>query len=322
MAKPMNADQLIAALRKWGVKYKEYPGWRTRTRPGGIIEARGIVKHHTGGGSASDDYLYFLFVRGRPEDGIPGPLCNVATAPDGTLHLGAIGRANHAGSGSQATMNHVVAEDYNGYADELAPGPDSVNGNAYYYGDEIIYSGLTPPTDAAYRTSVLHAAAVCDFHGWSALSVIAHREHTRRKADPGKVPMTKFRTDLATVLRIGPDVTWEGKTPIAPTPAPSEELFTVGQFEDIMAKLNKIDTDATSRYQDVANRVQAVLNEERARYTDYVGRFNAVLNDLAADPNNPITPEDVAQFREMAASVDRIEQALAAEPPAAELPKA
>jgi len=217
MATPITADQLIAALRKWGVKYKEYPGWRTRTRPGGIVAARGLVEHHTGGGSASDSYLYFLFVEGRPEDGIPGPLCNVATAPDGTLHVGAIGRANHAGSGSQATMNHVAAEDYNGYAAELEPGPDGVNGNAYYYGNEIIYTGLVAPTDAAYQTAVLHAAAICDFHGWSALSAIAHREHTRRKADPGKVPMTKFRTDLATVLRIGPDVVWDGKTPIAPT---------------------------------------------------------------------------------------------------------
>lgn len=100
------------------------------------------------------------------------------------------------------------------------------------------------------------------------------------------------------------------------------EEFTVSQFEDIMALLGKIDRDATNRYADVANRVQAVLNEERARYNDYVGRFNAVLADLAADPDNPITPADAEQFREMAATVDRIEQALAVEPPAVELPKA
>ncbi len=96
------------------------------------------------------------------------------------------------------------------------------------------------------------------------------------------------------------------------TPTPPKELFTMGQYEDIMAKLNKIDNDATNRYSDVANRVQAVLNEERARYNDYVGRFNAVLADLAADPNNPVTPEDAQQFREMAAAVDRIEAAVGA----------
>lgn len=96
------------------------------------------------------------------------------------------------------------------------------------------------------------------------------------------------------------------------TPLPPKELFTVGQYEDIMAKLNKIDTDATNRYGDVANRVQAVLNEERARYNDYVGRFNAVLADLAADPNNPVTPEDVEEFRQMAAQLDRVEAAVTA----------
>ncbi len=93
---------------------------------------------------------------------------------------------------------------------------------------------------------------------------------------------------------------------------PAEELFTVGQFDDIMAKLNKIDTDATNRYSDVANRVQAVLNEERARYGDFVSRFDAILADLVADPNNPFTAADAAEFREMAAVVDRIEAAVSA----------
>lgn len=225
MAKAMTPDQTIAALKKWKVKYREYPGWRTRTRPGGITDAAGIIEHHTGGSGQSMDYVKFLFVTGRPEDGIPGPLCNVATAADGTLHLGAIGRANHAGSGSQATLSHVEAEDYAGYGAELRPGPDGVNGNAVYYGNEIMYTGAAAPTDAAYRTALLHAAAVCDHYGWTALSVIAHREHTTRKGDPGKVPMNKFRTDLAAVLRIGPNVIWSGKTPKAPaTPAkPTED---------------------------------------------------------------------------------------------------
>ena len=237
MAKPMTPDQTIAALEKWKVNYREYSGWRTRTRPGGITDACGITIHHTGGGSASASYLKFLFVTGRPEDGIPGPLCNVATAPDGMLHLGAIGRANHAGKGSQSTLRHVQSEDYSGYGGELKPGPDAINGNEFYYGNEIIYTGLTAPTDAAYRTAVLHAAAICDHYGWSALSVIAHREHTTRKGDPGKVPMNKFRTDLAAVLRIGPDVIWSGKTPKAPvdtTPPPEDDVaLTVQEKKDI-----------------------------------------------------------------------------------------
>lgn len=205
MATPMTAAQTRAAMKKWGVPYKEYPGWTTRTRPGGFAPV-GIVIHHTGSDSGqSDDYLNFLFVKGRPEDGIPGPLCNVATDMDGDLHLGAIGRANHAGSGSQTTLNHVKAEDYQGYKVELKPGPDNVNGNGYYYGNELRYDGGQPPTAKMYATAVRWAAAVCDFHGWTALSVISHREHTLRKRDPGNCPMNKFRSDLAAVLKAGPD---------------------------------------------------------------------------------------------------------------------
>lgn len=204
MAKALTPDQTIAALKKWGVKYKEYPGWRTRTRPGGLTDVAGVVNHHTGGGSASDSYLKFLFVDGRPEEGIPGPLCNVATDVDGVVHLGAIGRANHAGSGSAGTLAHVHAEDYRGFSAELQPGSDGTNGNPLFYGNEWIYSGTKPPSAAQYHGALLYNAAILDAHGWTALSAIAHREWTRRKNDPYGVLMYKFRVDLAALLKAGP----------------------------------------------------------------------------------------------------------------------
>jgi hypothetical protein len=204
MSKLMTPDQTIAALKKWNVRFKEYSGWRTRTRPGDTGQRNGLVIHHTGSNSQSDDYLHFLFVTGRPDEGIPGPLCNVSTDMDGDLHLGAAGRANHAGRGSGATLARVRAEDYQGFLKELVPGPDDTDGNGYYYGNEIRYDGASAMAPAAYRTALLHAAAVCDFHGWSALSVIGHREHTLRKNDPGHNPMDKFRRDLAAVLKAGP----------------------------------------------------------------------------------------------------------------------
>lgn len=204
MAKLMTPDQTIAQLRKWEVRYIEYPDWRTRGRPGDSGVRNGIVIHHTGSMSQSDDYLNFLFVRGRPDEGIPGPLCNVSTDMDGDLHLGAAGRANHAGRGSLVTLQHVKAEDYQGFAKELQPGPDNVDGNDYYYGNEIRYDGARPMSPAAYRTALLHAASICDFYGWSALSVIGHKEHTNRKDDPDHCPMDQFRRDLAAVLKAGP----------------------------------------------------------------------------------------------------------------------
>lgn len=299
MAIAITPDQLITALKKWNVKYREYPGWRTRTRPGGIVDARGVVEHHTGGGSASDSYLYFLFVEGRPEEGIPGPLCNVATAPDGTLHVGAIGRANHAGSGSQTVMNHVVAEDYNGYATELEPGPDGVNGNAYYYGNEMIYTGLVAPTDAAYRTAVLHAAAVCDFHGWSALSVIAHREHTRRKNDPGFCPMTKFRTDLATVLKIGPGVVWIGKIPLASPigdDMSAEDVAAINAHTDV--KFAELKTRLDSDEAIERDRFYWVINESRDQLVQVLAHIAAqqeIIDAIGFNQNAEADEDDAEE---------------------------
>lgn len=207
MAKPLTIGQITTAYAKWHVPYKLYPGAATRGRPGGITDAIGITEHHTGGGSASASYLRFLFEEGRPAEGIPGPLCNEATDRDGTVWVGAVGRANHAGSGSSSTRDHVRNENYPGYTVELKPGPDGVNGNPLYYGNEWIYSGTVPPTARQYRAAALAAAARCDAHGWSALSVIAHREHTRRKDDPFGVNMARFRADVATLLKAGPAAT-------------------------------------------------------------------------------------------------------------------
>lgn len=207
MSRPMTLAQITAAYTKWHVPFKTYSGAGSRGRPGGITDAVGEVEHHTGGGSASASYLYFLFVTGRPDEGIPGPLCNEATDSGGTVHVGAVGRANHAGSGSSTTLAHVMREDYAGYKSELKPGPDGTNGNLRYYGNEWIYSGTRPPTVAQYRGAALAAAARADHHGWTALSFLAHREHTRRKNDPYGVNMASFRNTVAAILKAGPNAT-------------------------------------------------------------------------------------------------------------------
>lgn len=246
MSKPLTLAQITAAYDEWHVRYKVYAGAGSRGRPGGITDAAGIVEHHTGGGSASASYLYFLFVTGRPAEGIPGPLCNEATDSGGTVHVGAVGRANHAGMGSSSTLAHVVAEDYAGTSSELKPGPDGVNGNPRYYGNEWIYSGTRPPTAAQYRAAVLAAAARCDAHGWSPESAIAHREHTRRKSDPYGAPMDRFRSDVERVLRAGPNAT---KTYVATgvlstatpdTPAGGDDMaWTEAQLRAMMQAENE-----------------------------------------------------------------------------------
>ena len=235
MAAPMTAAEIVSGCKGWGIRYFEYPNWRTRERPGTFSSLYGALVHHTGSNSQTDDYLRFLFVTGRPDEGIPGPLCQFSIDMDGDLHLGAIGRANHAGKGSSVTLNHVIKEDYAYKLRNLTPGPDNIDGNAVYYGTECRYDGSRPMPDPMYRTLVLFYAMICTHYGWSAASVIGHDEHTLRKNDPGHEEMYLIRRDVDAAIAIGP--TW-------PNPPVEEEKtlsdFTQAELEAMMYRMNAL----------------------------------------------------------------------------------
>lgn len=205
MATAMTGAQMLAACRKWGVNVHELAGYSAR-RAGAWSNVEGIMIHHVGSdASQSDSYLNFLFIGGRAD--VPAPLCNVATQMDGDLWLGAMGgRANHAGMGSGvgAAFTMVANEDYKGYETGINPGPDTMNGNAHFYGNECCFDGGQPMTAAMYRSMILWCAAVCDFHGWTALRVIGHKEWTQRKIDPGSTNMVQVRRDVRTAMEAGP----------------------------------------------------------------------------------------------------------------------
>src|SRR5690606_25838951 len=90
------ADELRAA----GLKVVEVDGWKNRGRPAstGHFDPKGAsTVHHTGSlTSASNPAAGLsLLINGRSD--LPGPLCQIATAYDGTVYVIAAGRANHAG---------------------------------------------------------------------------------------------------------------------------------------------------------------------------------------------------------------------------------
>jgi hypothetical protein len=233
----MTPAETKAAMTKWKVPVKYYKGWETRGRRA-FGEVHGIVIHHTGSDSQSDDYLSFLFVGGRPAEGIPAPLCNASTDMDGDIWIGAALVANHAGAGSSRTRDHVIAEDYAGYASELKPGPDDMVGNAsngMYYGNEVRFDGGQPMTDKQWNAAVLWAAAICDHYGWSGKSVIGHREHSSRKPDPGSTKMYVFRAAVNARLIAGPP--GAAKPPTGATPdAPGGTMaFDAGEITQIRA---------------------------------------------------------------------------------------
>jgi hypothetical protein len=194
MATPLSADRLVSALRDEGVRVVERSGWRSNNRnhKGRWDNLNGVVIHHTAGSNS----LSLCF---NGTDALPGPLCHTHLAKDGTATMVGYGRANHAGTFAQNAHDAVVAES------SVHPRPSTsepVDGNRHYYGIEIenLGNGRDPYPEAQYEAAVRWATAICRAHGWSAHSIIGHKEGTRRKIDP-TFDMDTFRAEVAERLK-------------------------------------------------------------------------------------------------------------------------
>ncbi|WP_324290497.1 peptidoglycan-binding protein [Streptomyces sp. H27-H5] len=200
----MTADQFVKALVAEGLTVKEYKDWRNHNRnhKGAWGPVHGVVIHHTAGTNSLD-----LCYDGYDE--LPGPLCHTYLHKDGTAYMLANGRANHAGTFAQ---NAVTAAANESSTHPRPAASEPVDGNVQFYGIEIenLGDGDDPFPDVQYRAAVQWAAAICRFHGWTADSVIGHKEGTRRKVDPA-FDMDEFRRNVAAQLGQKPQ-------PAKPTP--------------------------------------------------------------------------------------------------------
>ncbi|HEY1175749.1 MAG TPA: hypothetical protein VGF17_06300, partial [Phytomonospora sp.] len=90
---PLTPNQIRAALKKFGAKVREVPGWETRNRnakgPFGPVYGFGV--HHTGD-DAPDSADRNVIIKGRSD--LPGPLAQFGLNDDGTVDLIGCGRAN------------------------------------------------------------------------------------------------------------------------------------------------------------------------------------------------------------------------------------
>ncbi|MFE9660305.1 peptidoglycan-binding protein [Streptomyces sp. NPDC005955] len=229
MATPMTAVQIVAQLKKFGIRFKEYKNWETHNRnhKGKWGPVHGLMVHHTG--SDSEDQRELLRSGYRA---LPGPLCHFGLAQDGVIHLIGWGRANHAGNGDDDVLDAVIAE-------KSIPVDDEANtdGNARFYGVEVWYSGSHEMSPAQYTALRLLSAAVCSFHGWTEGSVIGHGEWgSPGKWDPGYRPgkmmdMDKVRSDVKETLgKGGPTKPNPPRPPAVPTPKPAPPAFPGRQF--------------------------------------------------------------------------------------------
>lgn len=89
----MRALWLADVLRDAGCAVVEQPGWKTRGNE--FSDIKGVVDHHTGPGSSRA--LIDLVTNGRTD--LKGPLSQLFLDEDGTFHVIASGKSNHAGPG-------------------------------------------------------------------------------------------------------------------------------------------------------------------------------------------------------------------------------
>ncbi|QAX95780.1 LysM-like peptidoglycan binding protein [Streptomyces phage Teutsch] len=234
MATPMTATQIVAQLKKWGIKYKEVKSWKTHNRNsvGAWGGMNGFIWHHTGAdvtAAKAGEYAGNILYNGI--SGLPGPLCHFGLAPDGMVYLVGWGRANHAGGGDPTVLNHVINEDYSSQLKPTRGNSNGTDGNAHFYGVEIMYSGSRKMTDAQYKTALKLSAAILDFHKWTEKSVIGHGEWSNDKWDPGYasgkiMDMVKVRADIKATKAAGPGGTTPAPKP-TPTPTPTAGTYTV-----------------------------------------------------------------------------------------------
>lgn len=220
MATPLSADRMLAALRAEGLRVVEHPGWRTHNRAGHGAwgPVNGVMIHHTGGTPPSDGEIVWS---GRAD--LPGPCAHAYLAKDGALTLTGNGRANHAGGGDGTVLQAVVDESYS----TRPPAPHkhdgsagAVDGNARFYGLEGSNLGSGTWPAAQYDAAVRWAAAICREHGWTAKSVIGHKEWSDWKPDP-VFDMATFRDAVA--ARLAHPASWSPSTSTAPTTATPKE---------------------------------------------------------------------------------------------------
>ncbi|MEV5543128.1 N-acetylmuramoyl-L-alanine amidase [Saccharopolyspora shandongensis] len=233
-------------LRAAGLRVVETPGWRTRTASGPPPRPVGVLEHHTAtpASYARPAPTVQMCIDGRPD--LDGPLCHAVIGYDGTVHVIAAGRANHAGKAKASGPN---------------PGGD---GNALYVGLEWDYAGNTPPSPQQYDAAVRANAAVLRHLGRTAESARAHAETSvTGKWDPGFAPgktidMARFRSDVAHAMTGAPT------TALAP-PGGIEAMAFADRFKDWAGNPQTVESWMNNVDRRVAELHHAVLGLQKSR---------------------------------------------------------
>lgn len=304
MAIPPSASAFAKLLRDEGVTVVEVGDWETHNRnhmgPWGPVN--GIVIHHTAGRDS-------LALCWSGTSALPGPLCHTHLAKDGVATMVGHGRANHAGTFAQNAHDAVVKES----ADH--PRPDAaepVDGNQHYYGIEIenLGDGRDPYPEVQYQAAVRWAAAICRAHGWSANSVIGHKEGTRRKIDPS-FDLDTFRDAVAARLAHTPD--WN------PGDEEDDMALTAEEIKKIAVEVLTLDgvidnpnpgSAATNPYislETAVRNIETVVRRSEAKQAaqqETINQLVAAVGALAASVGELDPAQVVAELKAAIAAID------------------
>ncbi|MEI5036056.1 N-acetylmuramoyl-L-alanine amidase [Streptomyces sp. S1A(2023)] len=244
MAGPLSPDRLLSALRAEGLTVVEYKSWRAHRRPastGTFGPINGVMLHHTvtTGTSGSVALCY------NGHSALPGPLCHGVIDKDGTVYLVSAGRANHAGRGDDDVLAAVRAESYD-RDKTLTPNEANTDGNTRFYGFECVNLGNgKDPWPAVQREAMVRASAAIlrayggPAKGWTARSVIGHREWQPGKIDPrtgqGGVDVAPPVLRRLIDERLAHSASWgPGSKPSKPTPSKPDTAAPAVPVEDPM----------------------------------------------------------------------------------------
>lgn len=158
---------LVDELRSAGLTVSPVDGWGQRGKAD--IAPKLIVDHHTAGPVGSPAPSLGICTNGRGGlRPVAGPLCNILTGRDGTVHVIASGTSNNAGRGSYPRLG--------------------ASHNRDTVGHEIEHTGniRTEPINVdQLEVAAAVDAVICRHYGWDAAHCVAHKEWAPgRKTDP------------------------------------------------------------------------------------------------------------------------------------------
>lgn len=186
---PFSLIWLPAVLRGAGLTVREEPGWQNRGR-GEMGNVMGVICHHTGGQRRGNIPSLNVLINGRAAapgvSRLRGPLSQLGLARDGTWHVIAAGRCNHAGEGIWQRLT---------------------NGNSNFIGIEAENTGGAndfPWPEVQMESYRRGVAAILKHIGRGPEFCAGHKEYALpagRKKDPS-FDMVAFRAGVAAILNV------------------------------------------------------------------------------------------------------------------------